>query len=138
VPNLQGDPASRSDLARWIRDAGGVVDDLDTCSTIVRAILVGAPWSNLMIIGALDELTRKSELWLLTHPCPVDDVDLGLSQVARYFTAFGQLIATCAGDSGAADSGNLGSGVESACFMLADFKVMAAILLSRSSGTSTN
>jgi len=80
-----------------------------------------------MIIGTLDALTRNVELWLVTNPCPVDNLDSVLSEVARFFTAFGQLIATCGGDSESADHGSLALGVESACFMLEDFKAMAAI-----------
>ena len=126
MPSMQGVPSARSDLASWIEEAEGVLDDLDTCSIIVRSMLVGSASSNLVVMGVLDALTRDAEFWLLTNPCPVDGVDSALSEVARFFTAFGQLVLTCRGDSEAADNGTLAEGVQSACSMLEDFKSMTA------------
>jgi hypothetical protein len=135
VASIQEPLNDRRALTRWCREVDPVLDDLSACSVIAASMLIGSATSNMVIVEALDVLTRDADFWLLTHPCPEESLGQYLSAIVCVFTAYGQLVAGFDGDVQAADDGTLASQAESACNMVRDFRMMAKrSRLSRSRG----
>jgi hypothetical protein len=125
VASIQEPLNDRRALARWYREVEPVLDDLSTCSVIAASMLIGSASSNMVIVEALDVLTRDADFWLVTHPCPEESLGQCLSAIVCVFTAYGQLVAAFDGDVQAADDGTLASRAENACYTAGDFRMMA-------------
>ena len=124
MTRIQDPSATRSALIQWFRDAEPTFEDLNICSVMAAATIVGSASSNLVAVPTLDTLTRNADLWFLTHPCPVEGFGLDMSAITALFTAFARLIFSYGGDGEAADDGTLASRVESTSLLLADIRAI--------------
>ncbi len=111
-------------LDNWYEDASVVIENFETCVSIIRSMLVGRPESNMRIAQSLSGLLADSELWLLTHPCPDRWNGEYMLDVVGVFVEIGQEIVQADGDP-AAIHGDLHQETDVAVDLLANLKDLA-------------
>ena len=130
-------PVDWQALLSWYLDAGPVIDDLDSCCTVVRTMREATSEANRAFASALSSLTSGAELWLLTHPCPEPWNGRYFSDIVGVFVAIGRLMVGAGGDPAAADDGRLHEKIEEVCGMVEELKGLVARLQQVADGPAT-
>lgn len=102
-------------LYLWYLDAADLVQGLDECCVIVRAMVHDDAATNLRAVATLNVLTLNAEVWLATHPCPEPWNGRWLGDAVAGFVTIGRLFVRSEGRPDDRGLGYLKEIVEGAC-----------------------
>ena len=111
MPATFSEPAAWACLLDWYVSASETIGDLEVCRVIVHSMLAGTATTNAVVAEALDALTRRSELWLATHPSPDAWNGEHLGAAVHVYMRFGRAMKECGWDPANADATELRSAV---------------------------
>ena len=115
MTTLGDPPVDWQALYLWYIGAADLVESLDSCCVIVRAMVDDDAPANLRAVTSLNVLTLNAEVWLATHPCPEPWNRRWLADAVTGFVTIGKLFVRSDGRPDDRGMGYLKEIVEAAC-----------------------